>query len=72
MLVDRLHETVEAAGARVRTGFVREVRAVAEDALRAVPDDHEHVSSHMRARNVYFDQELVRTLADGDPSLLGS
>jgi hypothetical protein len=32
----------------------------------------ERVSSNVRARNLYFDQELVRTLADGDPSLLGS
>jgi hypothetical protein len=30
------------------------------------------VSPDVRARTEYFDQELVRTLADGDSSLLGS
>ncbi len=29
------------------------------------------VSPSLRARNLYFEQELVRTLADGDPNLLG-
>ena len=30
----------------------------------------ERISPSLKARNLYFDQELVRTLADGDPSLL--
>ena len=30
----------------------------------------ERISPSLRARNLYFDQELVRTLADGDSSLL--
>ena len=29
------------------------------------------VSPSLRARNLYFEQELVRTLADGNPNLLG-
>ena len=29
------------------------------------------ISPSLRARNLYFEQELVRTLADGDPNLLG-
>ena len=31
----------------------------------------ERVPSDLRARTDYFEQELVRTLADGDPILLG-
>jgi len=31
----------------------------------------ERVSAALRARTDYFEQELVRTLADGDPALLG-
>ena len=30
----------------------------------------ERISPSLKARNLYFDQELVRTLADGNPSLL--
>jgi hypothetical protein len=31
----------------------------------------ERVSAALRSRTTYFEQELVRTLADGDPGLLG-
>jgi hypothetical protein len=32
----------------------------------------QRVPPHVRARAPYFDDELVRTLADGDASLLGA
>ena len=32
----------------------------------------ERIPSSVRSRRLFFDQELVRTLADGDPSLLGT
>ena len=42
---------------------------VAEDRARHLYDDR--VPPAVRARRDYFDEELVQTLADGNPSLLG-
>ena len=64
-------------------GFWEELAAIAEarrlslNALVAEIDRarklyEERVSPTVTARGSYFQQELVQTLADGDPALLGS
>jgi hypothetical protein len=60
--------------AAVRTGreqrdLLRRLRAEIDRAQRLY---EERVPSAVGGRQVYFQQELVQTLADGDPALLGS
>ena len=61
------NETVVTAGREQRDLFER----LRPEIERARVLYEARVSPSLRARNLYFEQELVRTLADGDPNLLG-
>jgi hypothetical protein len=60
------HEPAVIAGRRDRDLAQR----LGDEIARARLLYEERVPPHMRDRTVYFDEELVRTLAGGDPSLL--
>lgn len=61
------HETQVMEGRRARDLLIR-LRPEIDRARRLF---EERIPTEVRARAEWFDQELVRTLADGDPTLLG-